>query len=147
MYLIVQNCRLYLRKGKQMTYKLTSCCLAEIVKRECMVSSVNPSGFYYLCSICNCGVDEEGKEKNKLDYKKTWKVAGKNKRIADLENNHLLNILKWIEKQDQAVDYGGEDHIYVFNNKEEIKDFYNYKFIERQAILRGLIKNYEKRTS
>ena len=124
-----------------MTYKLSLCCLAEIKKEECMVSTVNPTGFYYLCSICHCGVDEEGNEKNKMDHKKTWKTGLlEYKRIADLDDNHLLNILKWIDKQKQAVDYGGEDHIYVFDDKKDIKDFYNYKFIERQAILRGLIK-------
>jgi len=124
------------------TKVLSECCLAEIKKEECMISTINPTGFYYLCSICLCGVDENGIEKNKMNQKKLWKTGFlEYKRISDLDDKHLLNILKWIDKQKQAVDYGGEDHIYVFDNKEEIRDFYNFNYIERQCILRGLIKS------
>ena len=69
-------------------------------------------------------------------------------RYKDLEDSHLLNILKFIEKKakegiEQGV-YGYEPDddfmsgdIWVINGRE-VKDYYDYSGLKREAKKRGL---------
>lgn len=111
---------------------LTQCCKDKVIKHTIYD--------YYYCQFCGELTNENGVEKDPMQYGKTWRVAGETKRIVDLEDSHLVNILKWIDKQEEGIGYDFDGDPEPIYGKEEIRESYNYRFIERQCILRGLIK-------
>lgn len=79
---------------------------------------------------------------------KTWTTKdGRDIEIKDLEDSHLLNILKLIERMAEEldgsiIDGGGvdaNDIWYIEGNEEEWRQKFGYNIIKKEAIKRKLI--------